>query len=191
MNKLELWYPVRKKDFLVNQKFGLNYTDVYKNLGMVGHNGIDFYALDGFPVYAAHDGEVTYCGEDGGGGLGVVIRTLEPKEYKGGEAYFKSIYWHLKKGSFKVKAGEKVTAGHIIAEADNTGMSTGAHLHFGIKPVTKGEADWAWFNLEPKNGYFGAIDPQPYFNKHFASDAQFVMATLQKMLDLLNKFLKK
>lgn len=176
---------------MINQKFGLMGLPVYATLGLKGHNGMDFYALDGFPIYAAHDGEVTFCGEDGSAGLGVVIRTLEPKEYGENKVYFKSIYWHIKKGSFKVKAGDIVKAGHLIALADNTGLSTGAHLHFGLKPVLKGETDWSWYNIEQNNGYMGAIDPMPYFNKYFASDAQKVQSILQSIIDILNSILKK
>ena len=187
--KFELYYPVKKPDLIYNQRFGENATPMYAGMGLKGHNGIDFYALDGFPIYASHDGEVVFCGEDGSAGLGVVIRTLEPKEYLNTTAYFKSIYWHIKKGSFKVKAGDKVVAGQLIAEADNTGMSTGAHLHFGIKPVMVGEENWSWYNLEQNNGYLGAIDPQPYFNGVFAQDAQ-KMISLTQQITLLRKLVE-
>lgn len=197
MSKLELYYPVKKPDYICGQKFGENAIDVYAKMGLKGHNGLDLYAPDGFPIYAAHDGEVVFCGEDGSAGLGIVIRTLEPKEYKhatnsplsGEDVFYKSIYWHIKKGSFKVKAGDKVKAGQLIAEADNTGMSTGSHLHFGIKPVAKGEADWSWYNVEQANGFMGAIDPAPFFNGFFAEDAQKVQSILQKAIDLLVEFL--
>lgn len=191
MSKFELWYPVKKPDLIVHQKFGENKVPFYATLGLKGHNGIDFYALDGFPLYAAHDGEVVFCGEDGSAGLGVVIRTLEPKDYGENKVFFKSIYWHIKKGSFKVKAGDIVKAGQQIAEADNTGMSTGSHLHFGVKPVLKGEADWTWYNVEQANGFLGAIDPQPYFNGFFAQDAVVVLGLLESIIAKLAAFLSK
>ena len=77
--KFELYYPI--KPWRINQRFGENLNDFYKKIGLLGHNGIDFYALDGFPIYAAHDGTVTFCGEDGSGGLGVVVRTNETYDY--------------------------------------------------------------------------------------------------------------
>lgn len=186
MSKLELYYPVKKPDLIWNQFFGENMVGLYKQMGLKGHNGIDFYALDGYPVYAAHDGEVTFSGEDGSAGLGVVIRTLEPKEYGQDKVYFKTIYWHLKRGSIKVKAGSFVKAGDIIAEADNTGASSGSHLHFGLKPIMQGESDWTWYNLEQNNGYMGAIDPKPYFNGVFAQDVQ-VHGLLEKIVGILNE----
>lgn len=149
----------------ITQKFGQNGTAYYAEQGMKGHNGIDMFAMDGTPVYAAHDGRVTFTGYDGAGGLGVVIRTEEKFDYGKKEVYFKTIYWHLKKDSIKVTGSQKVKAGDLIAQADNTGLSTGSHLHFALKPIYKKEKDWQWENLEQDNGYKGAIDPLPYFEE--------------------------
>ena len=159
--KLILKQPL--KIWQINQPFG-NASPLYTSFGLKGHNGIDFYALDSTEIYATHDGRVTFTGYDGSGGLGVVIRTTEQFDYGDGQAYFKSLYWHLKRDSIKVTGGQTVKAGDLIALADNTGRSTGAHLHFGLKPIQKGEENWVWFNLSPDNGYNGAVDPLPYFD---------------------------
>lgn len=74
MSKFELWYPIKTQ---LIQGFGENLLPVYKQLGLLGHNGIDFSAYDGQPVRASHDGVVTFTGYDGSGGLGIVIRTTE------------------------------------------------------------------------------------------------------------------
>jgi len=163
--KLTLSSPL--KDFFINQRFGENATPIYGQLGLMGHNGIDFRAPDSTPVYASHDGRVTFAGYDGSGGLGVVIRTNEQYEYAGEEAFFKTIYWHLKKDSLLVTGSQQVFRGQMIGLADNTGMSTGAHLHYGLKPIARGENDWTWFNLEQTNGYMGAITPEPYLVEKF------------------------
>lgn len=198
MSKLKLQYPV--DPFYITQRFGDNAVETYRNLGLVGHNGIDLRAEDGHEVLAAHDGVITFTGEDGSGGLGVVIRTIEEFEYKDGQAFYKTIYWHLKKNSFKVKPGDIVKAGQVIALADNTGMSTGSHLHFGLKPMFQGEQDWSWGNAEQNNGYGGAIDPEPYLpvltikNKYnFTRSLKFGMKgedvkALQKALQELGYF---
>lgn len=75
--KLKLYNPL--KNNIITQGFGENpqmYSDP-KYGGIKGHNGIDYWATDGTPVYASHDGRVTFAGYDGAGGLGVVIRTNE------------------------------------------------------------------------------------------------------------------
>ena len=93
--KLQLFYPC--KPFSLNQGFGENKVDFYKNRGLKGHNGWDFYAPDGVIVRAAHDGVVIATGYDGSGGLSVELRTVESFEYKGKNNYFRTLYYHLKK----------------------------------------------------------------------------------------------
>ncbi len=44
-----------------------------------------------------------------------------------------AVYGHLKKNSARVKPGDFVKAGRLIAESGNTGFSTGPHLHFVIQ----------------------------------------------------------
>lgn len=168
MEQLKLQFPL--KYWKINQKFGANETKFYKELGLKGHNGIDLYAPDGTPVYASYDGTVTFAGHDGSAGLGIVITTDKEYEYQGKPTYFKSIYWHLKEGTLKVTGGQKVKAGDMIAEADNTGLSTGSHLHFGLKPVYQGETAWTWLNTDQNNGYNGAINPLPYFPEEQVND---------------------
>ena len=161
--KLILQHPTKKVQ--INQGFG-DKTDPtmlpkYQAIGMKGHNGLDYQAPEGTPIMAMHDGTVTYAGLDGSNGNLIVIMTDKAFEYKDGEAYFKTYYGHLQTGSFKVTAGQKVKCGDVIALSGNTGMSFGAHLHAGCKPVQKGENDWTWYNLDT-SGYNGAIDFTPF-----------------------------
>ena len=160
MTKLTLKYPINP--FFVNYAFG-RVTDLYTAQGMKGHNGVDLRAYRGQPVYASHDG-VCYPEVDNGGGNGVVIRTLVSYEYEGKDVYFKTIYWHLLQDNAVVQTKQEVKAGDLIGYADNTGMSTGDHLHFGLKPQAQNETNFTWYNTEQTNGYFGAIDPMPYFD---------------------------
>ena len=144
----ELRLPL--KQIIVTQPFGVNYLNFYRDMGLLGHNGIDFKAYTGTECYAAHDGDVTFSGRDGDGGISV---TLMDKVN-----HFKTIYYHLQKTLCKL--GDKVKAGDLIGLCDNTGkLTTGDHLHFGLK-----ELDENNFNvLNYNNGYAGAIDPAPYF----------------------------
>lgn len=165
--KLKLYNPLKR--CVVTQGFGFANTspdmlEKYRAMGLSAHNGVDYFAIDGTPVYASHNGRVIFAGYDGAGGLGVVIRTTEEFELDGKISLAKSIYWHLKRGSLCVTGGQEVKRGDKIGEADNTGFSTGSHLHFGLKPIAKGENDWTYINLN-QEGYNGAIDPTPYFVK--------------------------
>lgn len=157
--KLKLYWPLKRP--FISQGFGQNLIPLYKELGMAGHNGLDLPCPVGEPIYAAHDGIITYAGQDGKEGWGVVMRTLEPYEYKNGNGYLKTIYWHLIP-PIPVKVGQQVMIGDCIGFGDTTGIATGSHLHFGLKPIAQGENEWAWYNVEQNNGYYGAIDPEPY-----------------------------
>lgn len=179
--KLELFYPV--KPITINQIFGVN-PDTYKTLGLNGHNGIDFYASHGETIRAAHDG-VCSVGVDTYGGHGVVVTTLDKRDYKDGQAYFKSIYWHMIAGSEAVKEGQVVKVGDVLGLADSTGFSTGDHLHFGLKPVND-----TGDNIEQSNGFLGAINPYPYFNGFYAEDAQQVLSLYQQAINKLKAYIK-
>jgi murein DD-endopeptidase MepM/ murein hydrolase activator NlpD len=173
--KLSLYFP--RKPLWTNQAFG-NVLPVYTSMGLKGHNGIDFFAAHGDPIYAAHDG-TAFVETDSGQGHGVVLITHETFEYNMQHVYFKTIYWHLI-DNIPVKNGQQIKAGDLLGYADNTGLSTGDHLHFGLKPILPGVPPTAgdapdlniggWVNVEQNNGYLGAIDPRPYFNGLFAAD---------------------
>ena len=168
--KLQLQKPL--KDLKITQKFGNKNPELYGN---VGHNGMDFRASHGTPIYATHDGFASYQVDSGGGHGVVIITDKEYEDINGVPSYFKTIYWHmpdpLKEPKYKSPFADKtgftpVKCGDLIGYADNTGKSTGDHLHFGLKPVAKGENWGTWYNTEQNNGYFGAIDPEPYLPKN-------------------------
>jgi len=145
---IKLLLPVR--DVFITQPFGANFVNFYSNLGLKGHNGLDFRAKHGCPILASHAGKVAFSGTDGEGGISITLEFI-----KNGEG-FKTIYYHLL--NVNVAIGEKVRAGDIIGFADNTGKyTTGDHLHFGMKLIKNGIV------LNCDNGYKGAVDPSPYF----------------------------
>ena len=189
MKKFELYLPLKPQ--VITQGFGSTANlQYYKDSGVsiTKHNGIDYLAQRGQPVYACHDG-TCYPGVDSKEGNGVVIRTDEDFEYEGNPTRFKTIYWHLVKSDAVVKTGQKVKAGDLIGYADSTGLSTGNHLHFGLKPQRWNENDWIWYNVDQDNGIMGAIDPNQYFNKYYAEDAKNVEGVLRSIISLLEQVL--
>lgn len=179
--KFSLWYPI--KPVRVNQIFG-NPDSKYKELGLIGHNGIDLRANNEEPVYASHDGFLRNELVDSYGGHGVTITTSMMFDYKDTVAFYKSIYWHLLPGSVHLDGPVKI--GELIGYADNTGFSTGDHLHFGLKPLDKNGN-----NLEQLNGYLGAINPVPYFNSFYAEDEVEVISKYQRVIELLKDLFSK
>lgn len=141
------------KDIYIVQPFGVNYADFYSELGMKGHNGIDFRAKHDCPIFSAHDGIVLTAGTDNLGGNLVQIWNEQNN--------FKTLYYHL--NDWSVSQGQEVKAGDLIGHADNTGIyTTGDHLHFGLKETTTGGN-----TKYPNNGYNGCLDPAPYFTASY------------------------
>lgn len=88
------------------------------------HNGIDFAAGTGTPVWAAADGEIAFVGPRGPNGNLVTIT------HEGG---FESAYCHLSRFASGLHRGQVVHQRDLIGYVGTTGRSTGPHLHFGLK----------------------------------------------------------
>lgn len=107
-------------DYRISSLFGM------RNINLAGattnHQGIDIAVPSGTAVLSAFTGKVTKSGYDSTRG-----NYIEVDSGNG----LTSFYQHL--GGFVAKLGQSVTAGQKIANSGNTGLSTGAHLHFEIK----------------------------------------------------------
>ncbi|MEO6975422.1 MAG: M23 family metallopeptidase [Gallionella sp.] len=86
------------------------------------HEGVDFVANAGTPIYASAGGVVDYAGLDGSYGNMVEIDH-------GNNIVTR--YAHASK--VLVKVGQVVRRGQEIAEVGSTGRSTGNHLHFEVR----------------------------------------------------------
>ncbi|MEE8409925.1 MAG: M23 family metallopeptidase [Myxococcota bacterium] len=86
------------------------------------HNGVDYGVPTGTPVWTVGDGRVLKAGWNGGFGRYVEIRHANN---------WRSQYAHLSK--ILVKAGQRVGQKEVIGKVGTTGLSTGPHLHFGLK----------------------------------------------------------
>lgn len=168
------------KTNIQTQGFEDNYNPYYKSVGMRCHGGYDWGAKDGETVCfdCSCSGYVLNTEIDSAGGLGVNIIT----ETDG--LILKHRYWHFK--SFNVVAGQKVDSGDIIGWADNTGMSTGTHLHRDVKEMIK-DANGNLSIKDRNNGTFGTIDYAPYFVNEFVVD---VVDNLKKQVGLLTKLIE-
>lgn len=107
------------------------------------HEGMDFSADVGTPVYATGDGVVKTAGWESGYGNSIVIDH--------GYNYV-TRFAHLSK--ILVKPGQTVKRGDLIGNVGNTGKSTGPHLHYEVR--YKGAPQ------NPVNYYFMDLTPQEY-----------------------------
>ena len=172
-----LYQPL--KPFSINQKFGENracyrkvndkyeilmcdgfnppvgYTSLY---GAKGHLGVDLASTHAQEVYCAQDGIVSFIDANIKSGLDVKIQTtFEGKTYT-------HIYEHLM--GYQPQVGDFVRAGQLVGWADNTGYSSGDHLHFEL-----------W------NEFGQSIDPIPLMENIFAKDALKFTDTLKYLTE--------
>lgn len=110
-NKVALAPPC---EGIVTSKFGIRSGKM--------HKGIDIANNSGSPIYAALDGVVTYSGWMEGYGNVVKIDHSNGVE---------TLYAHCK--LLRVKVGDTVKQGQLIADMGSTGRSTGPHVHFEVR----------------------------------------------------------
>ena len=85
------------------------------------HKGVDLAALSGTPILAAGSGKVVIATYSSSAGNYIMISH-------GNRLY--TVYMHCSR--LAVSAGKQVTKGQVIGYVGSTGISTGAHLHFGV-----------------------------------------------------------
>ena len=111
-----LW-PIDSEN--ITSEFGDRYHPVLKQMKF--HRGIDIAGKKGETVRASFNGIVTFAGEKGEYGYMVELERDDGLRVR---------YAHLDK--MNVVVNQLVSEGEKIGEVGNTGMTTGAHLHFEI-----------------------------------------------------------
>lgn len=147
-----------------NGKCPIGYESFYEALNMKGHNGEDWHTWHGEPIYFPVKADTTWYAKtevDSDGGIGVDVISKSPVLEDG--SYVKFRFWHLKNPA--VYDGQIISFGQLIGFADNTGSSSGDHLHWSMKIVDKNGN-----TLNKDNGYYGAVDFSPWFSNEFALD---------------------
>ena len=147
---------------------GLNPPEGYKSLyGKEGHGGVDVRAYHGQELYACQGGTVYSIDTNPKSGLDVRIESNE------NGIKFRLIYEHLM--GYQVKVGDKVKVGQLIGWTDNTGYSSGDHLHLQMEVY--------------KNRKWNKVDPMLYMEPIFALDFLKVIDRFAYLKELVAKFL--
>ena len=135
--------PVRNED-LKRMASGYGWrTDPFTKVRKY-HNGMDFSAPTGTPIYATGDGVVKRA-DNRASGYGNHIRIDHGFGYS-------TLFGHLYK--YNVKRGQKVKRGQLIGFVGSSGRSTGPHLHYEIiKDGTR---------INPVNFYYGHLSPEEF-----------------------------
>ena len=103
--------------------FGLRFHPILKYWRM--HNGTDFGAACGVPLYAAQSGTVLQASAQGGFGNNTIIDhgIIDGRSIMTGYAH---------QSRMVVRAGQTVAMGQLIGYVGTTGLSTGCHLHLQV-----------------------------------------------------------
>lgn len=125
----------------VSSGFGMRLHPIFGDMRM--HTGIDLNAMEGTPIYATGGGVVEFTGWEGGYGNTVIINH--------GFGY-KTRYGHCKQ--LKVRVGQKVVRGQLVATVGMTGTAKGYHVHYEV--LVKGQYD------NPAKYFFMDLTPEEY-----------------------------
>jgi murein DD-endopeptidase MepM/ murein hydrolase activator NlpD len=87
------------------------------------HEGVDYAAPVGTPVWAVADGEVVFAGWSGGFG-----NTVRVKHRSG----YVSCYGHLSRYARGLRVGQQVAQKQLLGFVGATGLATGPHLDFRL-----------------------------------------------------------
>ena len=129
--------------------------------GLYYHQGIDICDGDnpsawGRPIYAIHSGTVLVAGDapalPGWGEAGSMI--IIKNDDKAGKIV---TYEEYAPGTNKVKKGDHVKGGQLLATSGVSGNSQGVHLHLGISNPTT-----IYNVIPPARAGVGWLDPSPY-----------------------------
>ena len=136
--------PINQKDLshAITSGFGWRTHPIYKTQEF--HQGMDFSAEQGTPIYATGDGVISEADNLAQGyGNHVVINH--------GFGY-QTLYGHMSR--IACRAGQKVLRGQLIGYVGSTGLSTAPHVHYEV--IKNGVA------VNPINYYYNDLSPQQY-----------------------------
>jgi murein DD-endopeptidase MepM/ murein hydrolase activator NlpD len=151
--------PLPADQFVLTSPFGSRVSPFTR--AAETHKGLDLSAPTGTSVYATADGVVSFAGR-------VSLRESVPWWRFGNVIVishadrFLTIFGHL--DGIRVRAGQQVRQGEVIATVGSTGWSTNSHLHYEVRS-----------DLEQPGSYL-PIDPRIYIlNYQWNNEASLLM----------------
>jgi murein DD-endopeptidase MepM/ murein hydrolase activator NlpD len=149
--------PLVRADFVLTSPFGNRRNPFTKERDF--HAGLDMAARTGTEVHAPADGVVLFAGRYS------LQKSVAWWRYGnlvilGHGEHFLTVFGHCQE--VKVKKGDRVSQGDVIALVGSTGMSTSPHLHYEVR---RREGD------EP----FRPVDPRIYILDHKWRDEERIL----------------
>ncbi len=105
----------------VSSKYGYRTHPITKKRHF--HRGLDMTCQSGEPIYAPADGVVEFT-RPSNQGYGNYLKLRH-------SFGFMTSYAHMK--NFNVRSGQFISKGDLVGQCGNSGISTGAHLHYEVR----------------------------------------------------------
>ncbi|MFQ5527515.1 MAG: M23 family metallopeptidase [Thermoanaerobaculia bacterium] len=154
--------PLRSRDFVLTSPFGTRRSPFTKKIDF--HPGVDLAAPVGTPIYAPADGIVVYAGRY------PLRQSVSWWRYgnlvamRNGDSFI-TLFGHC--DEIRVRNGQKVSQGTIIATVGNTGWSTSPHLHYEVRHRDQVEG-------------FRPVDPRIYILDHQWRDEEQLLVRARR-----------
>lgn len=158
--------PLQSEDFVLTSPYGTRTSPFTREVDF--HAGIDMAAPIGTPILAPSDGIVAFSGRYplrqnvGWWRYGNLVAIRH------GENYI-TLYGHC--DEVKVRGGDRVKQGEVIATVGDTGWSTNPHLHYEIR------------RLDPADSTFKPVDPRIYILDHRWRDQERLLIRARRAPD--------
>lgn len=157
--------PLRGEEFVLTSPYGTRRNPFTKALDF--HAGLDLAAAVGTPIHAPADGVVAFAGR--------FPLKSDVRWWRYGNLVvmrhgdlFVTIFGHC--DEVRVRTGQRVRQGEVLATVGNTGWSTSPHLHYEVRRVGEG-------------GSGQPIDPRIYILDHSWRDEERLLVAARQAPD--------
>lgn len=106
----------------ISSTFGMREHPILGYMKM--HQGVDYAAPMGTPIFAAGDGTIVFRGQKHGYGNFIILQH---------DKDISTAYGHMSRFAANERVGEHVRQGEVIGYVGMTGMATGPHLHYEFR----------------------------------------------------------
>jgi murein DD-endopeptidase MepM/ murein hydrolase activator NlpD len=160
--------PLQRSEFVLTSPFGNRRSPFTKERDF--HPGLDLAASTGTEVYAPADGTVVFAGRY------PLKQSVSWWRYgnlvalRNGDRFI-TLFGHL--DEIKVKSGQHVNQGELIANVGSTGWSTNPHLHYEVRRLNE-------------DGEFEPVDPRIYILDHRWRDEEQLLVRARMAPDQLD-----
>jgi len=161
--------PLPSDQFVLTSPFGNRISPFTRAADF--HKGLDLSAPAGTPIYATADGVITFAGRYPISQSVAWWRFGNVVTIKHSDR-FVTIYGHC--DEVKVRAGQQVRQGQVVATVGSTGWSTNSHLHYEVRS-----------DLE-QPGTFKPVDPRIYILNHQWSNEAVLLMRARTSRDYKN-----